>query len=213
VGARLNHAEVTVDQGGVRSRRGRSVSYTPFVAITDVSVRQPFFGRPKLALHCVDGNVKHLVVGDASLQEIVTAVLGRLGQKRSAPGLPPALAPLACNGRSLDTWLAQVRRIGTPIGSSTYRDVSCDPATLVDAFLDEKMDVDVRAACAYLLASSDDPECRRVVEQNLGSTSPPLVIVAGTVGGARIDDELAIEAPRFLEPEDASALRRTLRGA
>lgn len=185
--------DVTIDEGGVRYRRGRIGGYVPFAALHTVTLRARRFGRDDLLLQGEDVTLR-LPLGEGA-PDLERVVRGRIERLAASVDLDPGLADLARAERPLAAWLEDARTMGL------------DHGLLEETFIEERNAPDLRAAAAYVLMRDADGPCRDRVALAVGPGAPPIVVAAAALADpARVEARLVEEIRPYLSEADREAL-------
>jgi hypothetical protein len=198
---------VSTDESGVRFRNGNATEYLAYGEIADASLASGMLGRTNLVLRKHDGSTRVFPLADARPNDLLSTILARCvaaGTADTSAPLPAAVAELARKGRPIGAWLDEVRAMARTNGGA-YRAGGIERQTLLAGLADDRQDVELRAACAHVLATMPDEAARNAVIRVLSNGAAPLVVISAAVVPevrARIDPELVTEALSFVASAD-----------
>lgn len=189
--------ETTLDEGGLRWRRGLARGYEPFARIADVRAEKHGLRGTVLAVTRTDGSVLRLPSG--AEPEIMQRILQKMWTP--APAAETS-APLARAGAPISEWLTRLDALAAH-EEGGYRDASLGTARLSAIAVDPARDAELRAAATYVLARRGDASARAVVHRALAGDPPPILIaLAALAGGYLVPEGDLARALTFLDPED-----------
>ena len=185
--------DVTIDEGGVRYRRGGTGGYVPFASLHTVTLRARRFGRDDLLLQGERVSLR-LPIGEGA-PDLERVVRGRIQRLADAIDLDPGLADLERAERPLAAWLEDARKMGLNHG------------LLEETFVEERSPPDLRAAAVYVLLKDAEPPCRDRVALAVGPGAPPIVVAAAALADpARVEHRLVDEIRPYLSEADRAAI-------
>lgn len=185
--------DVTIDEGGVRYRRGRRGGYVPFAGLHTVTLRARRFGRDDLLLQG-DLLTLRLPIGEGA-PDLERVVRGRIHRLSETVDLDPGLADLERRERPLVAWLEDARTM------------ALNHTLLEETLVEERNTPDLRAAAAYVLLKDADAACRDRVALAVGPGAPPIVVAAAAVADpVRVEPRLVEDIRAYLSDADRAAI-------
>ena len=197
---------LTLDRGGLRVDHGNRRSYVPFVELAVPRITRIGDASFLVVTDLFDALALSVrLESDAHLRS-AEAVVAKIAAWQARPDSERGRAipeGFARKGRSLEAW----RRALDSLSADGYRTSGKEPSRLWALYEDDHAPVEVRAAAAYVLASSGAAG----FDDHLTSDTPPLVFAmlapfADVMGS--VIAEHAVEARSYLAEEDAAARGR-----
>ena len=196
---------LTLDEGGLMTQDTLGIvhRYVPYGRID----RLEFEGR-ELVARDARGSVLCRSYGIVTARAIQTfeAIEAAVA---SADGSPTGLER---GDARLEDWLERVDAGPDPSLGGAYRRQARDWALALGSFRNAARTPEVRAAAAWVLLGSEDPDHREAVIRSIGPRLPPLVLaVCALRSSSRAAAALARDRLRYLGQSDRRAWKRMLR--
>jgi hypothetical protein len=198
VSLEIGHDGLVVTSGIVR-RTTRVIPYDDVQRIVPWKVKQGPVGTVSQGIDLMmrEGPPVHLHTRSAANQGLVDEVAGTLEdawmrhrRRRLNPGTP-ADVRLEREGRRLEEWTTALTRVGS--GAASYRDLGADPQTLLEVLDDQTASAELRAAAAFALTATAEPELHHRVRVAADTVAAPEL--RGTLEAlAAADEESRVEA-------------------
>ncbi len=201
----LRRQNLTLDEGGLMTddTLGLVHRYVPYGRID----RLEFEGR-ELVARDARGSVLCRSYGIVTARAIQTfeAIEAAVA---SADGSPTGFER---GDARLEDWLERVDAGPDPSLGDAYRRQARDWALALGSFRNAARTPEVRAAAAWVLLGSEDPDHREAVIRSIGPRLPPLVLaVCALRSSSRAAAALARDRLRYLGQSDRRAWKRMIR--
>lgn len=180
-----------LDEGGVRlTHKGARAYWGLEVIRRGIIEKRVAYGGPALQLQDrTDRPFLDAPLYGAKPQAQAQQLVAALAERTSAgtTQLDGALAPLRRSGRLVDEWLRDLAHEAQRAAKSSagFRSHALDVDALLEATEDPRFVADDRAAAAYLLLSTGQPELVDRVRRALSESSPP--IMTAVCGAASLE--------------------------
>ena len=192
---------LTVDEGGVRCRIGRSHMYWPFsllgpgaldnATLSFLSMPSSMTLRTKTGAPIFRIPLLHPTRDDLKL---VSEIEARCFAE--VPPTPAAASRIERAGRSIEAWCTGLDALAKAGEDGGYRGVVVDFDALLEVAAERRYDAELRAGAVYTLLAGAPEATRAVVRALLGAASPPIVLRMARLapGGAALGIDAALEA-------------------
>lgn len=202
---------LTVDQGGIRIRRGIRHRYFSLDDLSDVSVLEELKpARRTLILRTARQSEPEAIAIETGNQSEQSALIQDAFRRRAKRRTEhsASVARLARGGLALGEWLDHVRD-ATRHDRGPYREQQADLEELAGVVRDQDARTDLRAASAYLLLREHGSEGASVVMEQMASKPAPLFSAVAWLAGGEHEQscwEVLEAAWNYLAEDDKAFL-------
>ena len=173
----IGHEGLAVTGGLVR-RATRIVAYEDVTGIMPWRVKQ---GPPGTVPQGIDVALREgppvrlhtrSMANQGAVDEVATTILAAWTRFRERGQVSAAAdARLEREGRPLATWAADLARVGA--GAASYRDIGADAGSLLEVLDDQTAKAELRAAAAFALTATREPELHQRVRVAAETVAAP----------------------------------------